>query len=152
MRRSELFRLEWQDIDFERSCVVVSNKETAHTKNYQNREIPLTPQLEQLLSDLKENTNNHNGNVFIKRDGTPHCGEVRKTIARIIRESGLEPFTLHDLRHTFASQLVMAGIDLPTVQKLMGHSNITTTMIYAHLAPDHLKSAMHRLNSRFEKN
>jgi len=43
----------------------------------------------------------------------------------------------------------MEGVDLPTVQKLMGHANITTTMIYAHLAPDHLKNAIDRLNQRF---
>jgi len=45
----------------------------------------------------------------------------------------------HKLRHTYASHLVMAGVDLPSVQKLMGHSTITTTMIYAHVAQEHLR-------------
>jgi integrase len=44
----------------------------------------------------------------------------------------------------------MEGVDLPTVQKLMGHSKISTTMIYTHLPPDHLKKAIHRLSSRFD--
>ena len=127
LRRSELFRLEWEDIDFERRYVMVSNKKEAHTKNYLNKQ----------------------SHIFLKRDGTPHQGEVRKTIWRVMKQTGLRPFTLHDLRHTFASHLIMEGVDLPTVQKLMGHANITTTMIYAHLAPDHLKNAIDRLNQRF---
>ena len=53
---------------------------------------------------------------------------------------------IHSLRHTFASHLVMKGVDLPTVQKLMGHADIQTTMIYAHLAPDHLVEAVDKLD------
>ena len=88
------------------------------------------------------------GNVFLKPDGTPHRGEIRKTLSSCIKRAKMKSFTFHDLRHTFASQLVMDGIDLPTVKELMGHSNISTTMIYAHLAPDHLHSAIRRLGRR----
>ena len=52
----------------------------------------------------------------------------------------------HDLRHTFISHLVMAGVDLTTVQKLAGHRDIKTTMRYAHLAPDHLRSAAEKID------
>ncbi len=149
LRRSELFRLEWEDIDFERRYVMVSNKKEAHTKNYLNREIPMTLELIAELKKLKAESNNKQSHIFLKRDGTPHQGEVRKTIWRVMKQTGLKRFTLHDLRHTFASHLIMEGVDLPTVQKLMGHANITTTMIYAHLAPDHLKNAIDRLNQRF---
>jgi integrase len=150
LRKSELFRLEWQDVDFERHCIVISNKEDSHTKNYQIREIPMTSTLEDTLKAVRITTGQQ-GNIFLKRDGTPHGGEVRKTLTRIIKQTGLRRFTLHDLRHTFASHLVMDGIDLPTVQKLMGHSNINTTMIYAHLAPDHLRGAINRLDLRLSK-
>ena len=53
--------------------------------------------------------------------------------------------TFHDLRHTFASHLVMKGVDLSTVAKLMGHRDIRVTMRYSHLAPDHLQDAVDRL-------
>ena len=62
------------------------------------------------------------------------------------KAAGIESLTkVHTLRHTFASHLVMKGVDLPTVKKLMGHSDIQTTMVYAHLAPDHLAEAVDRL-------
>jgi len=59
---------------------------------------------------------------------------------------GIEPGNIHTFRHSFASHLIMSGVDLPTVQKLMGHSDIETTMIYAHLAPEHLKGAVDKLD------
>lgn len=68
-------------------------------------------------------------------------------LIKIAETAGIENLTkLHSLRHTFASHLVMKGIALPTVQKLMGHSDIKTTMIYAHLAPDHLADAVDKLD------
>ena len=58
---------------------------------------------------------------------------------------GIKNATLHTFRHTFASWLVMENIDLPTIAQLLGHSDIKTTMIYSHLAPDHVKKAVERL-------
>ena len=64
----------------------------------------------------------------------------------ITKESGFPDVTkLHSLRHTFASHLVMSGVDLPTVKKLMGHSDIETTMIYSHLADEHVDKAVEKL-------
>jgi site-specific recombinase XerD len=62
-----------------------------------------------------------------------------------MREARIENFRWHDLRHTFASRLVMAGIDLYTVSKLLGHHSIKMTERYAHLAPDHLQRAVDAL-------
>jgi site-specific recombinase XerC len=55
----------------------------------------------------------------------------------------------HILRHTFASRLIMAGVDLRTTQELMGHKTISMTIRYAHLSPDHKQSAMDLLEARF---
>jgi integrase len=59
--------------------------------------------------------------------------------------------TLHDLRHTFASHLAMKGVPIPVISELMGHSDITTTMIYAYLAPDQHKTAISKLDFRSHK-
>jgi site-specific recombinase XerD len=62
-----------------------------------------------------------------------------------VREANVKDFKWHDLRHTFASRLVMAGVDIRTVQELMGHKSITMTMRYAHLSPQHRIGALEKL-------
>lgn len=145
LRKSELFRLEWSDIDFERGIITVTAKGKEHTKNYRNREIPMTEQLIDCLKAIPRVSNW----VFAKENGERHAGWIIKSLENTANKAGIKRFTFHALRHTFGSHLVMDGVDLPTVQKLMGHADISTTMIYAHLAPDHLKNAIERLSSRF---
>jgi site-specific recombinase XerD len=82
--------------------------------------------------------------VFCSRQGTPYQS-FRTTFERAVRQAGIQDFTFHDLRHTFASRLVMAGVDLPTVQKLLGHKEITMTLRYAHLSNDHMQAAVKKL-------
>ena len=67
------------------------------------------------------------------------------------RRAGIAPCGPHTLRHTFASRLVMAGIDIRTVQELMGHKTIAMTLRYAHLSPDHKRKAMATLEDGFRR-
>ena len=76
-------------------------------------------------------------------------GDVKKAFHRALRKSGIEDFRFHDLRHTFASNLVMAGESIKTVQELLGHKDIKMTMRYAHLAPDYKKKAIKVLERIF---
>jgi len=72
---------------------------------------------------------------------------IRLRLAETAKRAKVEDLTeVHALRHTFASQLIANGVDLPSVQKLMGHTNIQTTMIYTHQTTDHLKNAIGKLN------
>ncbi|MCK4606670.1 MAG: tyrosine-type recombinase/integrase [candidate division Zixibacteria bacterium] len=84
-----------------------------------------------------------------RRSVAKRKNEKRKRKRRVHKYpvlSGIENLTkLHTLRHTFSGHLIMQGVDLPIVKKLMCHSDIQTTMIYAHLSPDHLADAVDRL-------
>jgi integrase len=79
--------------------------------------------------------------VFRTRDGSWYR-DISTAFAAAVRRSGITDFTFHDLRHTFASRLVMAGVDLTTVKELMGHKHIAMTLRYAHLTPGHKRSAI----------
>jgi len=79
--------------------------------------------------------------VFCKENGERY-GNVRKAFEGAKRRAGIVDFRFHDLRHTFASHLVMAGVDLRTVQELLGHKSFEMTLRYAHLSPEHKKAAL----------
>ncbi len=147
MRKAELENLEWADIDFDRRKIKIRRKEFWKPKTGE-REIPINQRLYNLLIELKQknDTGLHCNFVFCHSDGSKIKTKLRRMLIKIGQEAGIHDLTtLHSLRHTFASQLIMNGVDLPTVQKLMGHSDIQTTMIYAHLAPDHLADAVDKL-------
>jgi site-specific recombinase XerD len=88
--------------------------------------------------------------VFCSSRGTPYRS-FRGTFEQALRQAGIVDFTFHDLRHTFASRLVMAGVDLPTVQALMGHKTIAMTLRYTHLTTDHKQQAVKALERFGEK-
>ncbi|MFZ7113516.1 MAG: tyrosine-type recombinase/integrase [Desulfatiglandales bacterium] len=75
-----------------------------------------------------------------------HIGRVDKAFKAALSRAGIEDFTFHDLRHTFASHLVMRGASLKEVQELLGHKSISMTMRYAHLSQDSKKKAVNLLN------
>ena len=147
MRKAELENLEWADIDLERRRIRIRRKENWQPKTGE-RDIPINSQLHALLTELHQaNQCGLKSNwVFPDRTGGQIKIKLREKLIQIAKKAGIENLTkVHTLRHTFASHLVMSGVDLPTVKKLMGHSDIQTTMIYAHLAPDHLAEAVDKL-------
>jgi integrase len=79
------------------------------------------------------------------------CRNFRTAFERAIRKAQINGFTFHDLRHTFASRLVMAGVDLPTVQALMGHKTIAMTLRCTHLSSEHKQHAVAALEQFQEK-
>jgi len=81
------------------------------------------------------------------RNGKDALTDTNKTFTRLTVKVKIKDVRFHDLRHTFASHLVMNGVDLVTVQQLLGHAHINMTMRYAHLAPEHRAKAVKALDS-----
>ncbi len=136
--KSEGLPLKWTHIDLKRGLLSV---EAAFAKNGEQRVIPLNTTVSQALVNLKEGKTN--GYIFAK-NGIPYR-EIGKSFKRACQRANLPGVSPHVLRHTFASRLVMNGVDLRTVQDLGGWKNIGMVMRYAHLSPDHKKQAVERL-------
>lgn len=129
-------------MDLERGYIYLSM-----TKNGSDRYVTLNSTALQVLKRLQERHKKlglpSDSTLFhSKRDGL--IKNPRKWFATALEQTGIKEVTWHTLRHTFASRLVMAGVDLKTVQELMGHKTIATTARYAHLAPTHKLRALVR--------
>ena len=146
MRKGELLNLEWPDIDFDRRKIRIRVKDGWSPKTSE-REIPINDGLLKLLEKLKDD-NKKSSVVFHDGSGQQiENNRLRKRLISLTKKCGFPDVTkLHTLRHTFASHLVMKGVDLPTVKKLMGHADIQTTMIYSHLADEHVDKAVEKLD------
>jgi integrase len=145
-RSAELLSLTWKEVDFRRQTITV---QAGYAKNGESRSVPMNTVLTMTLKAVRMNTSEA-GSVFCNRQGTPYRS-FRTTFERAVKKAGLEDFTFHDLRHTFASRLVMSGVDLPTVQALMGHKDISMTLRYTHLSSDHKQRAVRALEQFSEK-
>lgn len=145
IRPNSLFSLVWDDIDWKSHSL---HLRAAHMKTSDDWIIPLNKNAIQVLQDWR---NTHSQTNKTERILTKENNEriTKKdwtnTFIKLVKTSGIEGnITWYNMRHDFASQLVMAGASLYTVKELMCHKNITTTQVYAHLAPD-LKSAAVKL-------
>jgi len=144
LRKGELINLQWSDINLKRAKLSIRKKDFWVPKT-KERDVPLHQGMIDLLKELKPKEAKPTDFVF-GDDPAFLSQNLRKNLISIAKKAGIEDFTkIHSLRHTFASHLIMKGVDLPTVQRLLGHSDIQTTMIYAHLAPDHLVGAVEKL-------
>lgn len=143
MRQAEQFGLTWEDVD-ERNAVLTIPR----SKHGEKRTIPLSPGALSLLADLRQRAGDSPYVFPSERGTTPkHVSNWMTRVWRpAVEAAGLENFHWHDLRHTFASRLVMSGVDLRTVQELLGHRTLTMTQRYAHLAPSHVRDAVTRLD------
>lgn len=147
MRSGELINLEWGDVDFKRRIIRIRIKENWQPKRRHERDIPIHEELLPLLKGHKRRKGRRGECVFCNGDGRQYSeNKLRRELAKAARRAGLRDLTkVHSLRHTFGSQLVLSGVDLPTVRDLMGHKDIETTMIYIHRTQDHMAKSVNRL-------
>ncbi|MDA9982494.1 site-specific integrase [Gammaproteobacteria bacterium] len=137
MRRGEMFNLKWADIDFKRSQLTV---QASGTKTGKRRYIALNATALNMLNQRKEQYGGE-GLVFIGRYGG-RLVDIKKSWVSLLKAARIESFRFHDLRHHFASSMVMEGVPLNTVRELMGHADIKMTLRYAHLAPENKAEAV----------
>lgn len=137
MRRGELFGLTWSDVNLERREIFLKN-----TKNREPRIVPISERLFPVLERLY--VERRGTAVFAKDDGSP-LKECKRSFGTACRRAGIEDFRFHDLRHTFASYLAMSGVDLRTLQELLGHKDIKMTMRYSHLSKRYLRTAVNQM-------
>jgi len=138
MRKEELLSLTWEAVDMTHGFIRLKQ-----TKNGTARALPFHETLWSLFSGLR--TRQDVPWVFHNAEGN-RWNDIRHPFERACELAGLTDFHFHDLRHTFASWLIMRGVAIATVSNLLGHSSPTMTLRYAHLSPKHLTSAVRVLD------
>jgi hypothetical protein len=146
LRQGELLKLKWENVNFQQALITVIG---STSKTGKTRHIPLNGEALFVLRAWKSQRGNKSfsGYVFPSIDGAP-MREIGKSWEGLLKRVGIASFRWHDLRHTFASKLVMAGENLNTVRELLGHADYKMTLRYAHLAPEHKAAAVAKLCSR----
>lgn len=139
-RRGELLALKWSDVDLSRATLTVHG---ANAKSLQTRHVPLNTEAVDLLNDWRA-PKDRKGLVFPDADGK-QVERPKSSWHALMKTAEIKEFRFHDLRHTFASKLAMAGVDLNVIRELLGHASLAMTIKYAHLQPATKAAAVEQL-------
>jgi len=155
MRRGELLALKWSCVDFMHSTIRVESSDwkgvIGPTKTGRTRVIPMSRELAKALEKHRRRSPKSEF-VFCNEDGSSlKFTQIKRPLYKACKEAGLPEVQWHAFRHTFASQLVMAGVSLKAVQELLGHRSFDMTLRYSHLAPSVLSDAVEKLTEVGEK-
>lgn len=137
MRRGEILSLKWDQV---RNGFIYLSK----TKTKEPRQIPINDELAAVFGEIRRKQHLKCDHVFTYQ-GKP-LGNLKKSFKSALRRAGIQDFRFHDLRHTFASQIIMRGGTLKDVQEILGHKTMTMTLRYAHLSQEHKRNAVNLLN------
>ena len=143
MRKGELFSLKWSDVDLRNRLIHVRD-----SKSNKQRTLPMDDTLRTLLKSLPSRFKGDY--VFPSKKTGRKLHDAKKSFATARAKAGIPDLRFHDLRHTFASHLVMCGVDLTTVAELLGHSTTKMTERYSHLSQDHKTRAVKVLDSAYQ--
>lgn len=141
MRRGEILSLKWEQVGLKHGFISLED-----TKSGEGREIPINDALKSVFDGIPHSI--ESVFVFTGRDGDPYK-EIKRSFSTALRKAAIYNATFHSLRHTFASHLVMNGVDLTTVKELLGHKSLNMTLRYSHLAPEHKTKAVKVLDNVF---
>ena len=147
LRMAEIRFLKWESIDFDNNTIHILNHSEFTTKSKRSRTIPLHPAIKGELLVIK-NQDEINEFAFARNGSVLTKDSLSSGFKRAIRSARLnDKIHFHSLRHTFASRLIQSGVSLYVVSKLLGHADIKTTQIYAHLRSEDLQNAINLLNN-----
>ena len=136
-RKQEIWRMRFDQINWKHKFLSFYE-----TKTGIPRSVPMSPQIHSILQSRAKSNELRSKYVFPSPMKVNSPNSFEKSWENALRRSGVKDFRWHDLRHTSASYMVMAGISLRTVADILGHANISMTFKYAHLSPLHLSSAL----------
>ena len=139
MRVSEIIELRWKNVNLDERLITIEK-----SKGKRIRHIPVHPHLLEVLKGRKGK--NINELVFPSKDGMMRKRDLRSALNSALKKAGLKRIRFHDLRHTFASNFVMQGGSIISLQKILGHQDLKVTLRYAHLAPSFLQKEIEILN------
>lgn len=140
-RKNEMLKLPWDRVDLKANRIYLGSEDT---KNGKRRMVPVNLEARQALLNrarFRAEQCPDSPWVFAHKNGE-RVKYMQNGFQAALKRAGIENFRVHDLRHTCASWLVNAGVPLPEVRDLLGHSSIEMTERYAHLAPENLKGAV----------
>jgi len=142
MRFGEITGLQWDNIQFDQKKIVL-----LRTKNGDTRYVPLTEEAEKILQSLSTFGVSGDQLVFQSNRNTKQQGKVsiREAFEHALKRAGIEKFRFHDLRHTAASYMAMAGATQGELMAILGHRSSAMTQRYAHYSQQHLKNVLERV-------
>lgn len=143
LRRSEIYWLSWKDVDLKRGLISITPKAGWQPKTGEQRHIPIPADLKKHLLSRLPNKKTKLDECWVIGE-RPSLSVMSAFFQKISRKAKLSG-NIHTLRHTYASHLVQSGVELYSVSKLLGHSSMRMTEIYAHLAPSTLRDAVLKL-------
>ena len=143
-RKSEVLGLRWENIDLENKLVVFER-----TKNDDVRQIPMTDALYVMFTNRRSSC--PKGDYVFPGKAEKPLVDIRYPFKLALKSAGIDACVFHQLRHTYASQLVMSGADILTVKELLGHADIQTTLIYSHLSKKHKIDAVKTYENHLSK-
>ena len=145
LRQGELLSLEWNRVNLFRKTILIQK-----TKNGKPKTLPLNKVALGVLNRRLKVKSIKNDFVFFSRNGKKiNKHNLRLSFYRVMKKAEITDFRFHDLRHTFATRLAQAGVDLYKISKLLGHKNIRTTQRYAHHCPDSLRDGVEILETDY---
>jgi integrase len=142
LRRTEFLELRWRDVALRNAIITLPR-----SKNGETRHVPMTSEVRSILSKRPRSLNS-NCLVFPNSVGHPDGYWAQKVFPEAVRSAAIDNFRFHDTRHTFASRLAMAGVDVLTIKELGGWKSLSMVQRYAHLSPSHRQQTIERLVGR----